>query len=202
MPRCVDSLENQKNQSSAPTSARGLTKASDSDDSDSDTQINHDDEVDGNSDVALLPYIQNRYGNDSRRSYIDEELQAGNYGELLPCDYTCHYVSMSCPNIIQWTCPIWDITSQVDYGAFADSDDQGIGQGKNGGAGIDGQRWGGPTSYVATDGFGNLYCNAIGTDLRLRQENQGYSILVTKRKMWANVLVGISIGLIPLITSL
>lgn len=177
MPRCVDSLSNQTAGSSAPSSSRQLgTSLSDTN-------------------VDLLPYIQNRKGNDSRQSYIENELQAGNYGELLPCDYTCYYVSMSCPNIIQWTCPIWDITMQVDYGAFADSDEDGIGEGHNGGAGDDNLRWGGPTRYIATDAFGNVYCNALGTDLRLRQENSARNGNMLK-EVWWNVGFSLFIALV------
>ena len=84
---------------------------------------------------------------------------------ILPCIYTCFFVSRNCPQpLIQWYCPLWDITAQGIYGTFADAGDLGVGGGYNGGAGDDNQRWGGPTRYIAQDAFGNLFCNSLGVD--------------------------------------
>ncbi len=66
---------------------------------------------------------------------------------------------------------MWDITAQRDYGTFADSGSEGIGAGFNGGAGKDGMRWGGYQRYIATDAFGNAYCNSMGVDFLLRESN-------------------------------
>ncbi|CDW96610.1 hypothetical protein, partial [Sporisorium scitamineum] len=123
-----------------------------------------------------LPYIVNRNGNGtsalkSRQPFIDQQLRPGFYGELLPCIYTCYFVERTCPPLIQWACPIWDITAQRDYGTFADSGDEGIGAAENGGAGKDGMRWGGYQRYIATDAFGNAYCNSMGVDFLLRESN-------------------------------
>lgn len=182
MPRCTDSLSNQSTQSSSPPTSRNLTRSAEA------MEMNSD----------LLPYVANRNGN-SRQSYIDNQLQAGSYGELLPCEYTCYYVSMSCPNIMQWTCPTWDVTAQVDYGAFADSDEAGIGEGHNGGAGDDGVRWGGPRRYIATDAFGNTFCNAMGTDIRLRQENSAVSL--RSSRVWLTIF-SLFIALVPIFSIL
>jgi calcium channel MID1 len=148
MPRCVDRLpsSDDMNQTAAvsdPTTMNGIGM-----------EIN----------PQLLPYIMNR-DNNSRQGYIDSEdgLDAGTYGELLPCIYTCYFVSRSCPMpLIQWACPVWDISAQSSYGTFADV-------GMNAGAGTDGQKWGGPAQYIAQDAFGNLFCNSMGTTELLTQ---------------------------------
>ncbi|ETS62648.1 hypothetical protein PaG_03292 [Moesziomyces aphidis] len=160
MPRCTDALADPQRQSRATQDSRNLTGAP--------TGTNKD----------LLPYIVNRNSNASgsvalasRQSFIDEQLQPGTYGELLPCIYTCYFVERTCPPLIQWACPVWDITAQRDYGTFADSGSEGIGAGFNGGAGKDGMRWGGYQRYIATDAFGNAYCNSMGVDFLLRESN-------------------------------
>lgn len=151
MPRCTDSLPTVNNQTSAaypdPFDLMGI-----------ETPLNTD----------LLPYIINRK-NDSRQAYIDAEngLDAGSYGEVLPCIYTCYAVASSCPQpLIQWYCPLWDITAQSQYGTFADAGEGGLGEGKNGGAGEYGQRFGGPTRFIAQDAFGNVFCNSLGVQKR------------------------------------
>lgn len=151
MPRCTDSLPVVNNETSAaypnPFDLVGV-----------ETPLNTD----------LLPYIINRK-NDSRQAYIDAEngLDAGSYGEILPCIYTCYAVASSCPQpLIQWYCPLWDITAQSQYGTFADAGEGGLGEGKNGGAGEYGQRFGGPTRFVAQDGFGTVFCNSLGVQKR------------------------------------
>ncbi|TKY85963.1 hypothetical protein EX895_004788 [Sporisorium graminicola] len=158
MPRCTDPLADPETQSRATQDGTELTGAP--------TGLN----------TELLPYIVNRNGDGnsalkSRQSFIDQELRPGFYGELLPCIYTCYFVERTCPPLIQWACPIWDITAQRDYGTFADSGDEGIGAAENGGAGIDGMRWGGYQRYIATDAFGNAYCNSMGVDFLLRESN-------------------------------
>ncbi|EPQ30908.1 uncharacterized protein PFL1_01806 [Pseudozyma flocculosa PF-1] len=153
MPRCTDSLSDPQTQSRASQDGRSLTGAP--------TGEN----------VDLLPYVVNRNATNSKRSYIGDELGAGSYGEVLPCIYNCYYVERTCPPILGWTCPAWDVTAQRDYGTFADSGDEGIGAGMNGGAGLDGSRFGGPERYVSVDGFGNAFCNALGVDIRLRESN-------------------------------
>lgn len=123
----------------------------------------------------LYPYVVNRVGgNSSRLPYIDQLLKPRPYGEVLPCLTVCEMVTRSCPPLIKWSCPIWTVTAQRDYGTFADADAQGLGYGKNGGAGSDGMRFGGwPSMYVATDAFGHTYCNAMDTDRMLRLEAGG-----------------------------
>lgn len=121
----------------------------------------------------LYPYVVNRIApNSSRQAYIGRLFNPGPYGELLPCLTVCEMVVRSCPPLIKWTCPIWTVTAQRDYGTFADADSDGLGYGANGGAGKDGLRFGGfPDRYVATDAFGNTFCNAMDTDRMLRQES-------------------------------
>ncbi|PWN48157.1 hypothetical protein IE53DRAFT_334217 [Violaceomyces palustris] len=152
MPRCTDPVESD-DQSRASQNGSELTGAP------------------SGPNTKLLPYIVNRSNNTSRQPYIDQDLQAGTYGELLPCIYNCYFVSRTCPPTIQWACPEWDVTAQRDYGTFADSGNHGLGAGENGGPGYDLQRWGGPTRYIATDNFGNTYCNALGVDQLVRQLN-------------------------------
>ncbi|KAK0552203.1 stretch-activated cation channel mid1 [Tilletia horrida] len=243
LPRCTDPLTDPDDQSAASQNGKDLTGAS--------TGTN----------TRLLPYIVNRNVNGSstsRSPIVDSVLKPGEYGELLPCIYTCHFVSRACPPINgwTWTCPDWDMTAQQDYGTFADAGPGGIGadmnggdgsgslstgRGRNvtgapggglnstkgaggnggkghdqdhdgsdgsntGGAGSDagsgtgtdttqgdgstvpglnqvfstrgddlakgaGQRWGGISRYIATDAFGNQYCNALGLDLVLREDS-------------------------------
>ena len=153
MPRCVDSIPRLDNGTTAavydPLTLNGIpTEAK----------------------PSLLPYVLNRNGN-SRQSYIDASngLDAGRYGELLPCIYTCYFVARSCPApLVKWSCPLWDITAQSDYGTFADLDLQSAEH-------VDPQMWGGPTRYVAEDAFGNLYCNSVGVDRLLREINSAPS---------------------------
>ncbi|KAL9931833.1 hypothetical protein V8E36_009383 [Tilletia maclaganii] len=239
--------------------------------------------------TRLLPYIVNRNveGSNngttpSRRPYIDKLLRPGTYGELLPCIYTCHFVSRACPPINgwSWTCPQWDISAQRDYGTFVDAGVDGVGADLNGGDGLDdgsgggnssapqagfgpgnsgggnwsvavggaddfpgpgqsssssskgnstasgggsasggsggssgdggggglfsssgdalargaGQRWGGISRYVATDAFGNQYCNALGLDLVLRQQNGGLRRAMAPRLALLGGLVGVVMG--------
>ncbi|SJX66232.1 related to Calcium influx promoting protein ehs1 [Sporisorium reilianum f. sp. reilianum] len=158
MPRCTDPLQDPDTQSRATQDGTELTGAP--------TGLN----------TGLLSYIVNRNGNGtsalkSRQPFIDQQLRPGFYGELLPCIYTCYFVERTCPPLIQWACPIWDITAQRDYGTFADSGEEGIGAAENGGAGSDGMRWGGYQRYIATDAFGNAYCNSMGVDFLLRESN-------------------------------
>lgn len=158
MPRCTDALQDPEAQSRASQDGTDLTGAP--------TGLN----------TELLPYIVNRNGNGSnalasRQPFIDKQLRPGLYGELLPCIYTCYFVERTCPPSIQWACPVWDITAQRDYGTFADSGPEGIGAAENGGAGKDGMRWGGYQRYIATDAFGNAYCNSLGVDYLLRESN-------------------------------
>lgn len=129
--------------------------------------------------TELKPYVVNRGGvNGSRQAYIDELLSPGTYGELLPCLSTCEMVTRSCPPLLRWKCPIWTVTAQRDYGTFADADTNGLGAGKNGGAGDGGLRYGGaPSRYVAYDAFGHVYCNAMDVDRLLRQASTAASAL-------------------------
>ncbi|KAJ1040607.1 hypothetical protein NDA10_000086 [Ustilago hordei] len=162
MPRCTDPLEDPETQSRATQDSTQLTGAP--------TGLN----------TKLLPYIVNRNGNGSsaltsRHDFIDKQLRPGFYGELLPCIYTCYFVERTCPPLIQWACPVWDVTAQRDYGTFADSGPEGIGAAENGGSGKDGMRWGGYQRYIATDAFGNTYCNSMGVDFLLRKSNAASS---------------------------
>lgn len=97
---------------------------------------------------------------------------SGPFGELLPCLDICHMVAVNCPPVVQWVCPNWKVTAQEDYGTFADASrergyvDHGL---TDEGAGSDLQLWGGLRNYVATDYFGNLYCNPLGVDSFLRE---------------------------------
>ncbi|PWN21113.1 hypothetical protein BCV69DRAFT_282610 [Microstroma glucosiphilum] len=155
MPRCTDPVESQSNGSAAISDVDSLTGRS------------------VGSNTELLPYVLNRNVSDTRQSYIDNQLDVdGPYGEVLPCLYTCLFVQRNCPGpLLSWTCPRWDITAQHDYGTFADAGANGLGAGENGGAGSDMARWGGPLRYIAQDAFGNTYCNAMGVDTYLREQN-------------------------------
>ena len=171
MPRCTDPLQDPETQSRATQDGTELTGAP--------TGLN----------TQLLPYIVNRNGNGtsalkSRLPFIDQQLRPGFYGELLPCIYTCYFVERTCPPLIKWGCPIWDITAQRDYGTFADSGAEGIGAAENGGAGKDGMRWGGYERYIATDAFGNAYCNSMGVDFLLRESNGAIGRFGRAKAVW------------------
>lgn len=157
MPRCTDPVESQANGSAAVSDVDLMTGRS--------LGVN----------ANLLPYVLNRNGSSSRQSYIGGRLGVeASYGEVLPCLYTCLFVQRNCPGpLLSWICPRWDITAQHDYGTFADAGPNGIGAGENGGAGSDMARWGGPLRYIAQDTFGNTYCNALGVDTYLREQNTG-----------------------------
>ncbi|CAD6907843.1 unnamed protein product [Tilletia controversa] len=249
LPRCTDPVRDPALQSAASQTGAELTGAN------------------SGTNTRLLPYVVNRNVNgnkNSRQPYVDALLNPGTYGELLPCIYTCHFVSRACPPIAGWSwrCPVWDISAQRDYGTFVDAGPGGIGADLNGGDGSSsentgvgrnatnvgggggkgrnstapgdgsqpdgsgsgsgsgpegstpgssgsgtdetgettipglgqvftsrgddlakgaGQRWGGISRYVATDAFGNQYCNALGVDLVLRQQNGALPRLVIWR---------------------
>lgn len=152
-PRCVDPVTN-TSQSAASQDGLDLTGAV----------------IGVNS--QLYPYVINRQ--DSTRLNTSVGVQ-GSYGELLPCLDVCNFVSIMCPPLISWTCPVWDITAQRDYGTFADANAYGFGPygtGDDDNGPRDGKVFGGVQRYVATDGFGNAYCNALGVDRFLRQNNR------------------------------
>ncbi|WFD35509.1 stretch-activated cation channel mid1 [Malassezia cuniculi] len=146
--------------------------------------------------VHLYPYIVNRIGqNSSRQPYIDRLFNPGPYGELLPCLTVCEMVTRSCPPLIKWSCPIWTVTAQRDYGTFADANSLGLGYGANGGAGDDGMRFGGwPSVYVATDAFGHSYCNAMDTDRILRIEVGAARTLVPR--VWLTAAAAAALSLL------
>ncbi|CAO1635416.1 unnamed protein product [Jaminaea pallidilutea] len=179
MPRCTDPVS--ANLSAAVTDVRTMTGRT--------SPLN----------VETLPYIINRYGNTSRQNYFASELGVNQqYGELLPCLYTCLFVARSCPGpLFEWTCPQWDITAQHDYGTFADSGHKGLGAALNGGAGSRMDRWGGPLRYIAQDNFGNAYCSAMGVDALLRESNTGVGL--TYRTVPLLALTGAVAALLALI---
>lgn len=155
MPRCTDPLSDPGNQSAAVTDVDSLVGRV--------SPLN----------TRTLPYIVNRNVSHSRHGFAGGQLGVDStYGEVLPCLYTCLFVTRNCPGpLIQWACPAWDLTAQHDYGTFADSGHQGLGAALNGGAGDDLARWGGPLRYIAQDNFGNAYCSAMGVDKFLREQN-------------------------------
>lgn len=143
----------------------------------------------------LLPYIVNRGVNQSRQSYIDEYLKPGPYGELLPCLLTCEMVTRSCPPVIGWACPRWTVTAQRDYGTFADADSNGLSTGENGGAGPDGQRFGGaPSRYVAYDAFGHVFCNSMDVDRLLRQASGAWAVAPSALSVAVSLLAVVWLG--------
>jgi calcium channel MID1 len=175
-PRCVDTVTN-TSQSAASQDGRDLTGA-----------------VRGvNS--QLNPYIVNRQ--DSTRLNTSVGVQ-GSYGELLPCLDVCNFVSIMCPPLISWVCPVWDITAQRDYGTFADANAYGFGPygtGDDDDSPRDGKVFGGVQRYVATDGFGNAYCNALGVDRFLRQNN-GATASFQGASQWMVLAACASVGVI------
>ena len=49
--------------------------------------------------------IATPYHNNSRSSFIDDEIQPGPYKEILPCEYLCYEVVQSCPAALGFVCP-------------------------------------------------------------------------------------------------
>ncbi|KDN47997.1 hypothetical protein K437DRAFT_255728 [Tilletiaria anomala UBC 951] len=154
IPRCVDTPTDAATQSAASQNGSDLTGAS--------TGVN----------AQLLPYVATREASSPTRLNTSVGTFHGAWGELLPCMGVCNMVEIMCPPLMHWLCPLWDITAQRDYGTWADANAAGFGQGDNGGAGANGERWGGVQRYIATDSFGNQYCNPLGVDLVLRQNNR------------------------------
>ncbi len=149
-PRCIDTVSN-TSMSAASQNGTDLTGALRGPNTD------------------LFPYSINRPSGENTLNISLGVTQETS--ELLPCLGVCHMVSIMCPPVIAWTCPRWEITAQRDYGTWADAGRRGSGPNRNGGSGVAGARFGGVQRYVATDAFGHAYCNALGTDLFLRQIN-------------------------------
>lgn len=185
MPRCTDPVQHPQNESAAIPDITSLSGRS--------TGLNE----------RLLPYIINRNASTSRQKYFGGKLGVeSQYGEVLPCLYTCLFVQRNCPGpLLSWTCPAWDVTAQHDYGTFADAGSKGLGAANNGGAGSDLARWGGPLRYIAQDTFGNVFCNALGVDEFLRESNAApASLRNASDRGWA-VLVSLIVGTIALLLS-
>lgn len=178
MPRCTDPLTDPGNQSAAVTDVDSLIGRT--------SPLN----------TRTLPYIVNRNVSHTRHGFPSSTQLGidGTYGEVLPCLYTCLFVTRNCPGpLIQWACPSWDLTAQHDYGTFADSGKQGLGAALNGGAGDDLSRWGGPLRYVAQDNFGMTYCSALGVDQFLRETN---GVAGRRSERGWMVAVAVSMGLL------
>ena len=64
------------------------------------------------------------YNTISRNTFIDEQIQPGPYGEILPCDDICFGVVQSCPAAIGFACPArgsagyaWSYGQRTDEGS-------------------------------------------------------------------------------------
>lgn len=80
------------------------------------------------------------------------------YGEVPPCISTCHLVAASCPPFFGWSCPLLSTTLTASYGLpQADLGGRDVRGGEENSAGGGGER--------AADRFGNVWCNALGTDM-------------------------------------
>lgn len=81
------------------------------------------------------------------------------YAERMPCSSLCHLVMASCPASLGFTCPVSGVSLEASYGVLRKlqrSEQQG------GDQAIDSRGWGRPG-----DRFGNVWCNAMGSDVLL-----------------------------------
>ncbi|KAH8925617.1 hypothetical protein BT69DRAFT_1332029 [Atractiella rhizophila] len=89
------------------------------------------------------------------------------YGEILPCDANCQRVGATCPPFMGWQCPLKDVTREAGYAPFqkvfsleADGT-KGVEEGVRGPEGL-GER--------GSDRWGNVFCNAVGSDIILAMQ--------------------------------
>ena len=97
------------------------------------------------------------------------------YGETPPCSSLCYLVAASCPPFFNWQCPLVGKTLPASYGALRVLPDAvtgggNAGQSANGGGAARG--WGRPD-----DRFGNVFCNALASDVLLAKRTGGASAL-------------------------
>lgn len=118
------------------------------------------------------------------------------YAEVPPCDALCYLVAASCPPLVQWSCPLPGITSEMSYGRFvnlppalrAGGDERSL-------VAAGGKR--GASASVGGDRFGNVYCNALGSDVLLARRGEASR---TGPARWA-MLAALAAASIPLRTT-
>jgi len=93
-----------------------------------------------------LPLITREEGSNPRSTGFPKF--ATSYNELLPCIETCSAVVRSCPPFLGWQCPSPKTNAAQSYGiGFIDS--------------LDGLREHGGVTGLATDRWGNMWCNGV-----------------------------------------
>ncbi|EGG03192.1 uncharacterized protein MELLADRAFT_117395 [Melampsora larici-populina 98AG31] len=105
------------------------------------------------------------------------------YGEIPPCIETCDYVAATCPPFFGWKCPSrQSISSAYGYTKYLNSIDL---QGGD----ENGNRMGG---FRSTDRFGNVFCNALGSDLNFDRMGSASDL----RFQWLGLvgLIGFHVG--------
>jgi calcium channel MID1 len=86
------------------------------------------------------------------------------YAEVPPCSSVCNLVAASCPCLIGWNCPLQSQTMAAAYGRLQSLPFEAL----QGGDQASMSRWGRPA-----DRFGNVFCNAMGTDVLLAVRTSG-----------------------------
>ncbi|GAA5930794.1 Mid1p [Sporobolomyces koalae] len=93
----------------------------------------------------------------SNRQNLDHESPFP-YSEVLPCMDVCHLVDARCPTFLGWTCPTSGGTGTATYGQTESVPSH--------------ERVAGDVRFSslndrAQDRWGNVYCNAVGSDLKM-----------------------------------
>ncbi|GAA5964162.1 hypothetical protein JCM3765_005358 [Sporobolomyces pararoseus] len=80
------------------------------------------------------------------------------YSEIPPCMDVCHLVDARCPSFLGWDCPTRGDTGKATYGMTEQVE---------GGERIAGDIRHSLRTERAQDRWGNVYCNALGSDLKM-----------------------------------
>jgi hypothetical protein len=64
---------------------------------------------------------QSAFGNQSRNTWIDENVKPGPYKEILPCAGMCHRLVQNCPPALQFVCPLPGKGLERSYGPEGDT---------------------------------------------------------------------------------
>ncbi|KAH9821318.1 stretch-activated Ca2+-permeable channel component-domain-containing protein [Melampsora americana] len=107
------------------------------------------------------------------------------YGEIPPCIETCDYVAATCPPFLGWKCPLRSSISGA-YGStrYLSSIEVQGGESNEKGQG----------GFRSTDRFGNVFCNALGSDLNFDRmgSSERLKIEVKWIGLWGVLIIGLN----------
>lgn len=84
------------------------------------------------------------------------------YAEIPPCGIVCHSVFASCPMLIDWTCPLEEVSMAAGYGMMREMDQDELQGGDEG-------LWADDETQRGADRFGNVWCNALEVDVLVQK---------------------------------